>query len=265
MRVDQKKRVLYRERRHLLAQIERWFELPLVLLAFVWLILMVMDFVRGLSPLLDRLSLFIWALFIVDFGLRFTLSPNKGFYLKRNWLTAIALAVPALRVFRIFRVLRILRLARAGRGLQLVRVLGSINRGMRALAQTMGRRGFGYVTALSAIVLVAGAAGMYAFESSTGGLQSYGEAVWWTAMLLTTMGSGYWPETAEGRVLCFLLSLYAFAILGYLTAALASFFIGRDAENDHAEIAGERSLKELRAEIEKLRERLERAQIGGAS
>ena len=31
-------------------------------------------------------------------------------------------------------------------------------------------------------------------------------------MLLTSLGSKYWPRTAEGRVLCFILALYGFAV-----------------------------------------------------
>ena len=67
-------------------------------------------------------------------------------------------------------------------------------------------------------------------------------------MLLTTIGSEYWPQTAEGRVLCFLLSLYSFGVFGYITAAVASFFIGRDADSA-GELAGARAIEELRAEI----------------
>lgn len=67
-----------------------------------------------------------------------------------------------------------------------------------------------------------------AFEDQVpGGLKSYGVALWWTAM----------PQTAEGRVLCFLLSLYGFGVFGYVTAVLASFFIGRDADGA-GELAG---------------------------
>jgi voltage-gated potassium channel len=47
-------------------------------------------------------------------------------------------------------------------------------------------------------------------------------------MLLTTMGSDYWPRTAEGRLLCLLLAVYAFAVFGYVTAAIAAYFVGRD-------------------------------------
>jgi hypothetical protein len=70
------------------------------------------------------------------------------------------------------------------------------------------------------------------------GLHSYGEALWWTAMVITTMGSGYFPKTAEGRVLCLALAVFALAVFGYITATPAAFCSGRDADNEHAELAG---------------------------
>lgn len=95
---------------------------------------------------------------------------------------------------------------------------------------------------------------MYAFENDVaGGFNSYGAALWWTAMLITSIGSEYWPRSAEGRALCFLISIYGFAVFGYVTATLTSFFIGRDAEDQHGEIAGAESVKELRDEIRALR------------
>ena len=184
-------------------------------------------------------------------------SAQGRFYLKHNWLAAISLLVPALRIFRIFRVFRLFRLARVGRGLSLLRVVSSLNRSMRALGASLSRRGFGYVIALTVLVMFTGAAGMYAFEKvAPGGMQSYGEALWWTVMLLTTMGSEYWPQTVEGRVLCVFLALYAFAVFGYVTATLATFFIGRDAEHGEAELAGTKQLAVLRDEITALREEM---------
>lgn len=97
---------------------------------------------------------------------------------------------------------------------------------------------------------------MYAFESETpdgSGLKDYATALWWTAMIMTTMGSEYWPQTPEGRILCFILALYAFAVFGYVTATLATFFVGRDAENDEAEVAGAKSIEALQEEIKALR------------
>lgn len=245
---------LERERYELLHTLEDWLETPMVVLAFVWLALLVAELVWGETRLFVTVGTVIWVVFIVDFGLKLTLAPHKVRYLRRNWLSGVSLAIPALRLFRVARVIRLMRVARVGRGLRLVRVVSSLNRGMRALGASLGRRGFGYVAALTALVIVAGAAGMYAFESGVpGGLETYGEALWWTTMIMTTLGSQYWPETFEGRVLCIFLALYAFAIFGYVTATLATYFIGRDAASIDAEVAGARELSELRREVAALR------------
>ncbi|HEX5809012.1 MAG TPA: ion transporter [Anaerolineales bacterium] len=245
---------LNRERYELLQRLEDWLETPMLVLAFVWLALLVGELIWGESLAFEVIGTVIWIIFILDFAIEFMLAPHKAAYLRQNWLTAMSLLVPALRIFRIFRLVRLSRLARVGRGLRLFRVVSSLNRGMRALAANLQRRGFSYVLALSLLVLFAGAAGMYAFENETpGGLKSYGEALWWTAMVMTTMGSAYWPETFEGRVLCFFLALYAFAVFGYVTATLATFFVGRDAESNEAELAGSTELATLHEEVIALR------------
>jgi voltage-gated potassium channel len=242
---------LMRQRRVLLKQIEAWLETPMLLLGFVWLVLLIIEFTRGLNRTLEVVGTVIWAIFVFDFALKFSLAPHKRAYLRGNWLTLLALLIPALRLFRIVRAVRVLQAARAARGLRLVRVLTSLNRGMKALSHTMGRRGFGYVLTLSFIVMLVGAAGMHTFEGEK--LNTYGEALWWTAMLMTTLGSEYWPQSAEGRLLCFALALYAFGVFGYVTATLATFFIGRDAQNED-EISSTQTLEELRREIQHLRE-----------
>jgi voltage-gated potassium channel len=249
------------QRWEILQRLEDWLETPMIVLGFVWLALLVLNLVHGLSPLLADLSNLIWILFGVDFILRLLIAPRRFVFLKRHWLMAISLAVPALRVFRIASALRVLQLTRvtqATQSLQLLKIVASINRGMQALGATMGRRGVGYVVALTAVVTAVGAAGMFAFERNApgGGLENYGAALWFTVMILTTLGSDYWPKTAEGRMLCILISLYAIGIFGYITATLASFFVDRDAESAQGEIAGERSIAALRAEVAALREEI---------
>ncbi len=239
------------ERYQLLKRLENFFELPMVILGFVWLALLIIELVYKSSPLLETFGLVIWAIFIIDFLVKFAVAPEKIKYLKKNILTVISLIVPAFRVLRLARVLRVFRFTR---GLRLVKVLGSLNRGMRALSAAMKRRAFGYVVMLSLIVLFGGAAGMYAFEKDVaGGLRDYGTALWWTGMILTTMGSEYWPKTLEGRVLCIILALYAFAVFGYVTATIATYFIGRDAEDNTAEVAGARQIEALRRELAELK------------
>ena len=240
------------ERREMLGRLEDWLDMPMLLLSVVWLGLFVVEMIWGISPFLDAASNVIWAIFWIDFAIKFTLSPDKWEYLKSNWLTVLSLALPALRVFRALRAFRLLRAARAARGLRFVRLLTSLNRGMKALGSSFGRRGFGYVLALTAFVLFAGAAGMYSFENEVeGGMRSYSDALWWTAMLLTSIGSDYFPRTAEGRMLCLILAIYGFAVFGYMTATLATFFLARDTEQ-----TTEPSLRELKDEIAQLRQML---------
>ncbi len=241
------------QRKQLLRRVENFFETPMIFLGFIWLVLLVVEFVSGLSPFLEKAGLFIWGLFIIDFLIKFVIAPEKASFLKKNVITIISLVVPAFRVLRLVRVLRFLRFSRS---LRLIKVIGSLNRGIRAVGATMNRRAFGYVFVLTILVLFVGAAGMFAFEKDEG-LATYGNSVWWTAMLLMTMGSEYWPRTPEGRILCVILAIYAFAMFGYFTATVATFFIGRDAEDDRAEIAGAKQIEDLRKEIRELREILQ--------
>lgn len=118
------------------------------------------------------------------------------------------------------------------------------------MRKAVKQRGLQYVLILTALVTFIGAAGMYNFESP--GLNSYWDAFWWTAMIMTTIGSDYWPKTAEGRILTFLLSVYAFAIFGYITAALASLLVGKEKE------VSSREITELKKEVQRLSSEISR-------
>jgi voltage-gated potassium channel len=256
---------LERELTDFVQQLDDWLEIPMVVLGFLWLALLVIELTWGINPLLQAFSTTIWILFIFDFLLRFSISPGKLNYLKKNWLIGISLLLPALRIFRFVRVLRLARVARATRSLRLLRIVGSLNRGMRAWRTTMTRRNFGYVLGLTLIVTFVGAAGMYAFESNLpdgGGIKSYSNALWWTAMLMITYGGDYSPQTAEGRVLCFILALYAFTVFGYFTATIATFFIGRDAEDESASVASSKSIVALHEEVKALRAEIQAMRNG---
>jgi voltage-gated potassium channel len=239
-----------------LGRFERRIEPVMAALGFVWVALFVLDMTKGLSRLLVGVSTTIWVIFAIDFGLRLALAPNRLRYLRHNWLTALSLVLPALRVVRLAALARVLRAARGIRGLRLIRAVTSINRGMGALGRTMRRRGAPYVLVLTLAVILAGAAGMYALESATqvqGGFSNYGDALWWTAMLVTTIGSAYRPRTPEGRILTLLISLYGIGVLGYITAMLASFFVDRDASSGKAGVAGSSDLTSIRRDIAALR------------
>lgn len=252
------KEQLKKERYKLLRSVEHLFEGPMVFLGFVWLILLIIELLYGLSKTMERISLGIWVLFIIDFVIKFILAPSKMHFIKKSWLTSISLLIPALRVFRAIRFIRLLR---GLRGIRLVRVVSSINRSMKSLAATMHRRGFIYVFLLTILIIFAGAAGMFGLENGSPGFQNYGMALWWTSMRVITAGSEHWPLTPEGRALAFLIAVYGYAVFGYVTATLATFFIGRDAEEDGTSVAGAPEIAAMQKKISELIDLVKNNQI----
>ncbi|AKB41717.1 potassium channel family protein [Methanosarcina mazei] len=244
------KEQIQQERLDLLSQINEILDFPLILLSIVWLILIIVDFVYGLSSRLQTASTVIWGIFIADFFVELYIAPKKKVYLKENWLVALSLFLPALRILKLFRGFRLFKLSSFIRSFNLARILSSFNRSIRTVRKAVRQRGLEYVLLLTALVTSIGAAGMYSFERP--GLSSYWDAFWWTAMIMTTIGSDYWPETFEGRILTFFLSVYAFAIFGYITAALASLLIGKEKEESSKEIV------ELRKEVQRLSSEISR-------
>lgn len=237
----------------LLEQLDEWLNGPMMLLGLAWLAILVIELTSGSSKLLETVGTAIWIVFLAEFALRLALAPEKGDFLKSNWLTIIALIVPA---FRLLRGLAFLRAGRALRSLRLVRIVGTANRSMNALRQALKRRRAGYVAAVTVAVVLLGAAGMLNFEPASevaGGFASYGDALWWTVMLISSIGSAYWPVTTEGRLLTALLALYGLGVIGYIAAAFASFFVGRDAESRSGLVAGRNDIERLRGDIRELR------------
>ncbi|MEO7274212.1 MAG: ion transporter [Vicinamibacterales bacterium] len=226
------------------------------ILGAAWLLLLVADLLHAATPLTQTLGIGIWVTFLAEFALRLTVAPAKGRFLRRNWMTAVSLVLPALRVLRFARLVRLMRAGRAVRALRLARLLTSFNRGMRTLGTTMQTRGVPYVLALTFVVLILGAAAMFTFEAEAPGdseFATFGGSLWWTAMLLTTMGSEFWPKSAEGRLICLLLSVYAFAVFGYITATLASYFVGSDAERERARTTRvEQELSAIRSALQRM-------------
>jgi voltage-gated potassium channel len=258
---------LKRERWRLLRRLGELLDKPMIGLSLVWLLLIIIDFTAGLPRVLEIASYIIWGLFVLDFLIRLIIAPHRRAYLRHNWLLAVSLALPALRVFGLAQTFRMFQVARATRSLSLLRLVTSVNRTVRAVSQLMRRRGLGFVLVLSVVVTFAGAAGMEYFENpaavaaagyrtDTGeGFATYGSALWWTGMIMTTMGSEYWPKTAAGRILAYLLALYAFGVSGYVTASIASFFVARDRQEraisgqDAEEHTLTREIMALRREI----------------
>jgi voltage-gated potassium channel len=52
-------------------------ETPMLVLAFVWLALLVIELIHGANALFETLGTMIWVIFILDFALELILAPRK--------------------------------------------------------------------------------------------------------------------------------------------------------------------------------------------
>ena len=245
-----------------LTTLPRKLERPMLLLSFVWFLVIIVELVNGISPVLQSLGTVLWALFVIYFGLRLAVVPKRLVFLERNWLFVLAILVPVLRLVPPLQSYPLARALTATFGMQVIWMFASADQGLRSLRRTMGRRGTGYALTFTAVVILAGAAGMLHFENTAPdpqGIHSYPKALWWTAMQITNIGSGYRPVTFGGHVLCLGISIFAVAIFGYLTAVFAAFFIGQDAADPKSEIPNQTSIHQLAAEVALLRKSIDDA------
>lgn len=243
-------RKLVRERWNLIISIKKTITPLMDALAFIWLGLTVYELSKGLNRNLEIVVTSIWIIFALHFLTELLLAPVKRTYLKHNWLTAISLVLPAIRVFKFLRVFRYLKTIK---GLSLVKILSSVNRGMRSLSKKLAARVFIYVMCLTLMVVFTGAAGILNFENGyTSYFKGFGSALWWSAMMVTTMGSDYFPKSSEGRTLALILAVYGFAVFGYVAATFASFLISRVKNEEKATNLAE-EIKILRAELKELK------------
>ncbi|MDQ3540505.1 MAG: ion transporter [Chloroflexota bacterium] len=256
--IREEKRIAIRgERFELLENVQSILEPAMAALGLCFLVVLLLDYTAtGLSARhqawIDTALQVIWAIFLLDFAFRFLIAPAKGLFLRQNWFAALSLALPFLRPFRVFRAIRVLR------SLSLVRLLGGINRGIRVLRKVTRGRQFAYIAGMTVLVTLAGAVGARSFDQGieNAPIQTFGDALWWSAAMVTTINNEKYVVSTEARVIAILLRVFAVSVFGFITASIASYLIGNmDSGAETAEREAEEDITP-RAEIEALRREL---------
>jgi Ion channel. len=118
-------------------------------------------------------------------------------------------------------VLRLLRLLRL---VTLVSVLGRT-----ATASFRGRVATYVGSAVLLVIFVASLAVLDAERGRPGAnINSFGDALWWSVSTVTTVGYGdRYPVTVTGRLVATGLMICGIALLGVVTASIASWFLDR--------------------------------------
>ncbi|WP_157598413.1 potassium channel family protein [Phycicoccus sp. Root101] len=208
--------------------------------AYAWPILQP-QLSRAAQTTCSIVSWTVWLLFAADLFVRLAMSEDRWRYLRRNWLDVITLAVPMLRPLRALRAVVALNII-----------------GRRGQSFVRGRV-VAYVAAAVVVVgLVAALAVLDAERGHQGAnITTFGDALWWAATTVTTVGYGdQFPTTPEGRFVGAGLMLTGIALLGVITASLASWFVERVAEVQAAEERTGEGVSDLAAELRALRAEL---------
>jgi voltage-gated potassium channel len=192
-----------------------------------------------------------WGIFAVDYVANLWLAEDRSGWFVRNLHELLIVALP------FFRPLRLLRL---------VTLLSVLH---RTLGDTLRGRVVTYVAGSATMLVFVGALAVLDVEQSApdAKIVTFGDALWWAMTTITTVGYGdMYPVTPIGRMVAAALMMSGIAVLGVVTASIASWLVQRvedtaeavsDAEEPVragvAELAAEMAL--LRREIAELKDR----------
>lgn len=204
---------------------ERRTDLPLTVVAATFLVIYAVQ-VLATRPgqtawtALEVLLWVIWGVFVVDYVVRLARARRRFRFVVTHPLDLLVVLAP------FFRFLRLLRLLAA------VSTLGRVLRD-----DFRGRVGTSLVVAVSLLSFVA-ALGVFEAERDApeASITTFGDALWWVLTTITTVGYGdRYPITTEGRLVAAGLMLAGIAVLGTVTAGIATWFLERvGAESDRS-------------------------------
>lgn len=220
-------------------------EWPLVIAALIFLAAYATQILATPEGLVETVAEVVlkatWAVFLVDYVVRLTIAQHRWRWFWRHLLDLAIVALPVFRPLRLMRFFTIIALIH--------RNTGTMLRGRVALF-TVG------ATAMT--VFVAALAVYDAEKGGDGPISTFGDAVWWAFETITTVGYGdYYPVTITGRIVAVGLMVGGIALIGVVTATLASWIVQRvSVEAEEASAATETQVEALRGEIADLKEML---------
>lgn len=245
-------------------RLERWEELaewPLTVTALVFLIAYAIPIALPDAPgffvsACEIVVWLTWATFVLDYLVRLVMAPAKSSFVKSNLLDLAVVALPLLRPLRLMRLLALLSI---------------LNR--TGTRQLRGRVVL-YTAGATALIVTLGALAVTDAERGEPGANiiNLGDGFWWAFTSITTAGYGdFYPVSVTGKCVAVALMVAGIALIGIVTATMASWLIQRVSEVTETEEAATRAeVDRLAEEVASLRITLEAqfqrvAEIAGES
>ena len=190
----------------------------------------------------DVLAVGCWLVFVVDYVVRLALAANRGRWFVRHLPSLLVVALPVLRPLRLVRLLTLLTVFQ--------RAAGTALRGRVVV----------YAAATTSLLVLVSSLAVFDAERYAPGslITSYGEALWWACVTVTTVGYGdVYPVTLGGRCIAVAMMVCGIALLGTITAIIASWMVEQVREQEESQEAATRTqVEQLSGQIERLERRL---------
>jgi voltage-gated potassium channel len=162
----------------------------------------------------------VWGLFVIDFVVNLVLAERRVRWFFTHFHEFLMVVLPALRPLRLLRLITILAVLQRGAGHAL--------RGRVVLYASGGAITLVFVAALAELDVERNAVGSH--------IHTFGDALWWACTTITSVGYGdITPVTIVGRLIAVGVMIAGLALLGTVTATLASFFLDRVADTTKEE------------------------------
>lgn len=230
---------------------ERWRELtywPLVIASVAFIVAyswQVIADLQGPAHLVARLVMTAtWIVFAIDYIVRLGLAQPRAVWFRKHIFDLLVVVLPALKPLRLLKAMTMIHV--------LQRTAGT------ALRSRIAIYGAGAATIL---IWIAALAVLDAERGKPGAnIENFGDAVWWAFVTITTVGYGdFYPVTVGGRTVAVLLMCGGVAVVGVVTATLASWVMERAATGrDDDEPATRGQLRRVAAQLDDISERLGR-------
>ncbi|WP_026539719.1 potassium channel family protein [Paenarthrobacter nicotinovorans] len=180
-----------------------------------------------------------WGIFALDYFVNLWLAEDRMRWFLWNLHELLIVVLP------FFRPLRLLRLV------TLLSVL------QRTVGETLRGRVATYVAGAAAMLILIGALAVLDVEQNDpeAKILNFGDAAWWAVTTITTVGYGdLYPVTPIGRIVAAALMMSGIAVLGIVTASIASWLVQRIEENAEdvaaaAEVKAAAAEEPVRAEM----------------
>ncbi|WOX09401.1 potassium channel family protein [Streptomyces sp. N50] len=180
----------------------------------------------------------VWGAFAADYLMRLAMSRDRRRFVRTHWMDLCAVVLPILQPLRLLRMVSTLILV--GRR---ARMASQIQLTTYVAGAVIGLLMFGSLAVLSV-----------ERDSPNGNIRTLGDAVWWSFTTMTTVGYGdHAPTTGLGRMIAVGLMLSGIALLGVVTANIATWFIARFEKDDVEERRQTLAIEALAEEVRGLR------------